>query len=91
MAKPITSEMLHAMSLEQRKTLQKNALGLGTPAAQAVLELLSQDDLLGIPNAIVVQRGTKRATTGAAKTPKPKAVKAAPAPKSIKAVHGRQA
>ena len=91
MAKPITAEMLHAMSLEQRKTLQKNALTLGTPAAQAVLELLSQDDLLGRPKAIVVPRAPKKAATGAPKTPKPKVAKAAAAPKSIKAVHGRQA
>ena len=88
MAKPITAEMLHAMSLEQRKTLQKNALSLGTPAAQAVLELLSQDDLLGRPKAIVVPRGPKRAPPGAAKPPPPKVGKAAPAPQSMKAGPG---
>ena len=91
MAKPITAEMLHAMSLEQRKTLHKNALSLGTPAAQAVIELLSQDELLGKPKAIVVPKGTKKVATGAPKVTKPKVPKAAAAPKSIKAVHGRQA
>ena len=90
MAKPITVEMLQAMSLEQRKTLQKNAISLGTPAAKAVLELLSQDDLLGRPKPIVVPRA-KRPTTSATKPTKAKTSRATLAAKSIKAVHGRQA
>lgn len=88
MPKPITLEMLHAMDPEQRKNLHRNASGLDTPAARAVLELLSQDDLMGKPKAppkAAAPRKTKARTTPA----KPRAAKAAAEPKA--AVYGRQA
>lgn len=88
MPKPITLEMLHAMDLDQRKTLHRNASGLDTPAARAVLELLGQDDLMGKPK-------TSPKTASARKTPartsKPRAAKPAVAPKAKAAIHGRQA
>ena len=81
MPKPITSEMLHAMTPAQRETLQKNALGRDTPAAHASLELLSQDDLMGRPKPIA---STARKGTG------PRKPASVAARKPVKAVHGRQ-
>ena len=49
MAKPITLEMVEAMSLDQRKTLQANASKRDTQAAKDILELLSQGDLMSRP------------------------------------------
>lgn len=46
MAKPITREMIEAMTLDQRKTLKANALSRDTQAAKDLVELLSQDDLM---------------------------------------------
>ena len=82
MPKPITSEMLHAMSLAERKTLHRNALGRDTPAAHAVLDLLSRDNLMSRPEpakpaARKVVASRKSAGTAARKP--------------VKAVHGRQA
>ena len=82
MPKPITLEMLHAMNPDQRKTLHANALGLDTPAARNVLELLSQDDLMARPKPVKAAPAKKRTTTA-----KPKA---AAATKPVKAVYGRQ-
>ena len=82
MPKPITSEMLHAMTPAQRDTLQKNALGRDTPAAHAILELLSQGDLMSRPKS-TSPVGHKRAGT---RTPAKVS-----SPKPFKAVHGRQA
>lgn len=91
MPKPITLEMLHAMDLEQRKNLHRNASGLDTPAARAVLELLGQDDLMGKPKAPPKAAAPRKAGT-ARKTPaKPRVAKAPAAPKAKSAVYGRQA
>ena len=46
MAKPITREMLEAMSLDQRKTLLKNAQQRDTTAAKDVIAMLEDGDLL---------------------------------------------
>ena len=89
MPKPITVEMLEAMSLDQRKTLHRNALGLDTPAARDVIELLSHGDLLGAPKSTARKAPAKPAAarkTRAAAKPKAKA-----APKPVQAVYGRQA
>ncbi len=86
MPKPITVEMLHAMSLDQRKNLHRNALSLDTPAAHEILELLSQDDLMGKPKA-AAKPATARKKSAAA----PKKAKVAAEAKPTKAVHGRRA
>ena len=88
MPKPITLEMLHAMDPDQRKTLHRNASGLDTPAARAVLELLGQDDLMGKPKAPPKAASARKAP---ARTSKPRAAKPAAAPKAKAAVYGRQA
>ena len=92
MPKPITLEMLHAMDLDQRKTLHRNASGLDTPAARAVLELLGQDDLMGKPKAPpkAAKPASPRKTAARATPAKPRATKAATA-KPKAAVYGRQA
>ncbi len=46
MAKPITREMLESMSLDQRKTLLKNAQQRDTAAAKDVIAMLEEGDLL---------------------------------------------
>ena len=46
MAKPITREMLEGMSLDQRKTLLKNAQQRDTAAAKDVIAMLEDGDLL---------------------------------------------
>ena len=46
MAKPITREMLEGMSLDQRKTLLKNAQQRDTAAAKDVIAMLEEGDLL---------------------------------------------
>ena len=92
MPKPITLEMLHAMDPEQRKTLHRNASGLDTPAARAVLELLGQDDLMGKPKAPPKAASARKAPAKPRATPaKPRAAKPAAAPKPKAAVYGRQA
>ena len=83
MPKTITSEMVHAMSLDQRKTLYQNALGRDTPAAHAVLEILSQDDMMSRPKPAA-------APGKSGKVAAPRKAKAAQDRKPIKAVHGRQ-
>lgn len=88
MPKPITLEMLHAMDLDQRKTLHRNASGLDTPAARAVLELLGQDDLMGKPKAPPKAPSARKTP---ARATKPRAAKAPAAPKAKSAVYGRQA
>lgn len=89
MPKPITLEMLHAMDMDQRKTLHRNASGLDTPAARAVLELLGQDELMGKPKAPPKAATTRKTPAKPRATPaKPRAAAAAK-PKS--AVYGRQA
>ena len=81
MPKPITSEMLHAMTLAERKTLHQNALGRDTPAAHAILDLLSRDNLMAPPQS---------AKPAARKTiPRIKDAGTA-VRKPTKAVHGRQ-
>ena len=91
MPKPITLEMLHAMDLDQRKTLHRNASGLDTPAARAVLELLGQDDLMGKPKAPPKAKAASPRKTPARTTPaKPRAPKATTV-KPKAAVYGRQA
>ena len=49
MAKPITLEMVEAMSLDQRKTLHANALKHDSQAAKDVIALLTSDDLMSRP------------------------------------------
>lgn len=88
MPKPITLEMLHAMDLDQRKTLHRNASGLDTPAARAVLELLGQDDLMGKPKAPPKAPSARKTP---ARATKPRVAKAPAAPKAKSAVYGRQA
>ena len=44
--KPITSEMIHSMTLDQRKTLHKNASKRDSPTAQAILALIFDDSAL---------------------------------------------
>ena len=85
MPKPITVEMLQAMSLDQRKILQRNALGLGTPAAQAVLLLLSQGDLMERPKP-----AASAATTRRKAAPKKAKSTAEVETKPVKAVYGRR-
>jgi hypothetical protein len=80
MPKPITIEMLEAMSTDQRKTLYRNAVALDTDAAKDVIELLSQNDLMAKPAAVGVAAKKKAKATPA---------KAA-AKKSVTAKHGRQ-
>ena len=46
MAKPITREMLEGMSLDQRKTLLKNAQQRDTVAAKDIIAMLEEGDLL---------------------------------------------
>lgn len=81
MPKPITIEMLEAMSTDQRKTLYRNAIALDTPAAKEVIELLSTNDLMA-------------KTPTSAGSPAVKKTKAAPkkavAKKNVTAKHGRQ-
>ncbi len=90
MPKPITAEMLHAMSLDQRKTLHRNAMALDTPAAREVLELLAQDDLMGRRKPPVSPAAAKKAGAASArKRVKSEADQAKPKP--IKVVFGRQA
>lgn len=92
MPKPITLEMLHAMDPEQRKNLHRNASGLDTPAARAVLELLGQDDLMGKPKAPPKAPSARKAPAKPRATPaKPRAAKAPAAAKPKAAVYGRQA
>ncbi len=91
MPKPITLEMLHAMDLDQRKTLHRNASGLDTPAARAVLELLGQDDLMGKPKAPPKAAAARKPAAPRTTPAKPRAAKAAAAPKPKAAVYGRQA
>ena len=55
MAKPITLEMVEAMSLDQRKTLHANASKRDTQAAKDILELLAQDDLMSRPPTKVAE------------------------------------
>ena len=66
MPKPITAEMLHAMSLDQRKNLHRNALSLDTPAAHEILEMLSQDDLMGKPKVAAKPASARKKTVAAA-------------------------
>lgn len=82
-AKPITVEMIEAMDADQRKTLYKNALARDTDAARAVLEILSQHDLMAKPKAPAKAPATRKPRTSASK---PKGA----ATKPIKAVYGRQ-
>ena len=82
MPKPITTEMLYAMTPAQRDTLQKNALGRDTPAAHAVLELLSQGDLM---------RRSKPTSPVARKAAGPRRSANVSSGKPVKAIHGRQA
>ena len=98
MPKPITLEMLHAMDLDQRKTLHRNASGLDTPAARAVLELLGQDELMGKPKAppkSASKAASPRKTPARTTPAKPRAAKTTAtkptAPKPKAAVYGRQA
>ena len=42
MPKPITFEMIEAMSVDQRKTLHENAMKRDTAASRDVLDLLSK-------------------------------------------------
>lgn len=49
MAKPITVEMIEAMTLDQRKTLHANAKNRDTPAAKDLIALLSEGDLMTRP------------------------------------------
>ena len=81
MPKPITSEMLHAMTLAERKTLHQNALGRDTPAAHAVLDLLSRDNLMSRPEP--AKPAARRAVA-------PRRSADTAARKPVKAVHGRQ-
>ena len=53
MAKPITREMLEGMSLDQRKTLLKNAQQRDTAAAKDVIAMLEDGDLLTRAPAVV--------------------------------------
>lgn len=67
MPKPITVEMLTAMSPDERKTLHRNASALDTPAARQVLDLLSKDDLMERPKSaaakkVPVKKAAKTAT-----------------------------
>ena len=41
--KPITSEMIHSMTPDQRKTLHKNANKQDSPTARAILALMSEN------------------------------------------------
>ena len=89
MPKPITLEMLHAMTPDQRKTLHRNASSRDTPAAHEILQLLSQDDLMARPKPVAAApRKTAPRKTASAKTA---SAKTADARKPVKAVHGRQA
>ena len=81
MPKPITSDMLHAMTLAERKMLHQNALGRDTPAAHAVLDLLSRDNLMSPPAP---------AKPAVRRVAAPRMSAGAVARKPIKAVHGRQ-
>ncbi|HXQ47266.1 MAG TPA: hypothetical protein VN806_11665 [Caulobacteraceae bacterium] len=47
MPKPFTVEQLKAMTMAQRYALYENALKQGTPAAKAVIAMLTQYQLLG--------------------------------------------
>lgn len=95
MPKPITLEMLHAMELDQRKTLFRNASGIDTPAARAVLELLEQDDLMGKPKAPPKAAAPRkpRATPAKPRATKATSTKTAAPKAAMKkaAVYGRQA
>ena len=83
MPKPITFEMLQAMSPDQRKILHRNASALDSQAARDVIELLAHDDLMGPPKVAPTASPRKKAPA------KPKAApKAAPKPKT--ASFGRQ-
>ncbi len=88
MPKPITLEMLHEMTPDQRKTLHRNASGLDTDAAREVLVLLSQDDLMARPKAPAKKTAAPKKAAAKKTAAKPKKVAAA---KPIKAVYGRQA
>ena len=82
MPKPITSDMLHAMTLAERKSLHQNALGRDTPAAHAVLDLLSRDNLMSRPEP---------AKPAARRTAAPRKSAGTATRKPVKAVHGRRA
>ncbi len=72
MAKPITREMLEGMSLDQRKTLLKNAQQRDTAAAKDVIAMLEDGDLLTrAPAAVEAPVAAKR-------------IKMRPAPKPAK-------
>ena len=61
MAKPITREMLEGMSLDQRKTLLKNAQQRDTAAAKEVIAMLEEGDLLTrAPPAVEAPVAVKR-------------------------------
>ena len=71
MAKPITREMLEGMSLDQRKTLLKNAQQRDTAAAREVIAMLEEGDLLTrAPPVVEAPAAVKR-------------IKVRPAPKEV--------
>ena len=88
MPKPITLEMLQAMSPDQLKTLHANAMGLDTPAARDVLLLLTNEDLVGRPKPPAVKKApsARRKVNGS----KPPANVKVAAVKPVQAKHGRQ-
>lgn len=88
MPKPITLDMLHEMTPDQRKTLHRNASSLDTDAAREVLDLLAQDGLMAAPKAPAKKAPAKKAGTAKKAAAKPKKA-AVVKPKT--AVYGRQA
>ena len=68
MPKPITIEMIDAMSPEERKNLNENAMTRETPAAKAILELLSQSSAKASPSAAVKVTRAKPKAAAKAKT-----------------------
>ena len=72
MPKPITVEMLQAMSPDERKTLHRNASARDTQAARDIIELLSHEDVAGPPKVKATPAPRKKAAPKSAAAPKPR-------------------